>query len=100
MNESNHISSVRQMILDQMRALRGSTKEDLDGEIKRAKGMGDLAQVLVNSAKVEIDYLRATDQDRTPFLEVPVDSHVVHLEKASKEDQNGILSITRHRMAT
>lgn len=33
-------------------------------DIDRAKAISDVAQTLINSAKVEVDYLRATGQTR------------------------------------
>ncbi len=66
----NHISTVRQHLLDQMAALKNATGEDsVKLEISRAKGISDLAQVVVNSAKVEVEYLVATGQDRATFLQ-------------------------------
>lgn len=84
----NHISTVRQHLLDQMQALRSAKPEDVKQELERAKGISELAQVCVNTAKVEVDYLVATEQTSTPFLEVT----------AEGELPNGIASITRHRL--
>ena len=87
----NHISTVRQHLLDQMAALRtATTPEAVRVELDRAKGISDLAQVAVNTAKVEVDYLVATDQTGAPFLETPT---------AGADLPNGISSITRHRLA-
>ena len=50
----NHIDTVRQLLIDQMKSMRAAKAgDDLAEEIKRAKGLGELAQVLVNTAKVE-----------------------------------------------
>lgn len=37
--------------------------------LDRAKVIGEVAAVLVNSAKVEVDYLKVTRQRRGPFFE-------------------------------
>ena len=89
----NHISAVRQHLLDQMQALRSAaTPEAVKMELDRAKGVSELAQVAVNTAKVEVDYLIATEQTSTPFLEAPetfTDAQVLG---------KGITGITRHRL--
>lgn len=103
--ESNHISTVRAHMIDQLRALRAALPgEALDAEIRRAKGVSDVAQTIINSAKVEVDYLQATGQASTPFLEVLPD--VPYLEgPGNAEDTqrlagpgNGITSIVRHKL--
>ncbi len=103
--EVNHISTVRRHLLDQMRALRAAgDPEMIRREIDRSKGVAELAQAVVNTAKVEVDYLKATKQTRTPFLEVPPDGP--YLPDAGAAAQvtrlpapgNGITSITRHHL--
>ena len=69
--QTNHISTVRMHLLDQLAAIRGAKGDDVAIELERSKGVADIAQVIVNTAKVEVDYLRATNQTHTPFLEVP-----------------------------
>lgn len=108
--EVNHISTVRRHLLDQMRALRqASTPEDVEREISRSKGVSDLAQAVVNTAKVEVDYLKATGQTSTPFLEVPPDQPYLpdasgkqgagqHAVQQLAAPGNGINSITRHTL--
>jgi hypothetical protein len=73
MSTKPHIDQVRQHILDQMQSLRSAKGDDIERELKRAKGIGELAQVMVNTAKVEVDYIAATKQPSAPFLEAPVD---------------------------
>jgi hypothetical protein len=103
--DTNHISTVRKHLLDQMRALRNATTpEDMEREIGRSKGISELAQAVVNTAKVEVDYLKATGQTSTPFLEVPPDQLYIgagggtHDVTRLPAPGNGITSITRHRM--
>jgi hypothetical protein len=92
----NHISTVRQHLLDQMAALRAASgTEAIKQELDRAKGISELAQVAVNTAKVEVDYLVATDQTSTPFLEVPPDAKDITPPEGLP---NGISAITRHRL--
>lgn len=42
--------------------------------IEQAKTISDLSQVIVNSAKVEVDYLRATDSGQSAFIGVTEDA--------------------------
>ena len=98
--ESAHISQVRQMMLEQLRALRTAPiGEALAEELKRAKGVSELSQTIINSAKVEIEYLELTGQQKAGFLEEPPDATVAHLGNTPSLPANGISSITRHRLA-
>lgn len=77
---SPHIAEVRTLMLEQLRALRAAKPgTELEAEIARAKGMSEVTQTLINSAKVEVEYLALTDQDKSAFLEEPPDSSVAHL---------------------
>lgn len=97
MTTHNHIDSVRMHLLEQMAALRGAdTPEKLKAEVERAKAISELAQVAVNTAKVEVDYLIATEQTSAPFLEAPPDEP--YRAAPPEGPQNGITSITRHRL--
>lgn len=60
------MSTVRQHLLDTLADLR-SKESPMD--IARAKAVAEVAGVLVNSAKVEVDYLRVTQQRRGQFFE-------------------------------
>lgn len=91
----NHIDTVRQHLLDQMKALReADTPDAVKRELDKAKGLSELAQVAVNTAKVEVDYLVATEQTSAPFLEAPPDEPY----RVAASESNGIASITRHRL--
>lgn len=63
-----HISEMRQALMDTLRDLR-DRENPMD--IDRAKAVAHVASVLVDSAKAEIDYIRATGADRSDFLEPP-----------------------------
>ena len=88
----NHISTVRQHLLDQMAALRTASPDMVKVELERAKGVSELAQVAVNTAKVEVEYLVVTKQTSAPFLEPTAEQLLEVLP-------NGITSITRNRLA-
>lgn len=57
---------MRQHLLDTLADLRN---KESPMDIARAKAVAEVATVLVNSAKVEVDYLRATQQRRGQFFE-------------------------------
>lgn len=73
---SPHITQLRQQLLDTLADLRS---RDNPMEPDRARAIAQVAGVLVDTAKVEVDYLKVTGQDRAGFLEEPVDPAVAHL---------------------
>lgn len=52
----NKIEDLRNHLFDTLEALQDPDKPM---DIERAKAIADVAQVVINSAKVEVDYLRA-----------------------------------------
>lgn len=71
-----HISTVRRLMLEQLHALRNApTGDALESELKRSKAVSELSQTIINSAKVEVEYLAATKQDFSSFLEEPPEVH-------------------------
>lgn len=63
---TNNITTVRQHLLDTLADLRS---RDNPMEIDRARAVADVARVLVDSAKVEVDYLRATGANTADFFD-------------------------------
>lgn len=63
-----HINQLRQHLLDTLADLRN---RENPMEPDRARAVAQVASVLVDTAKVEVDYLKATGQDRAGFLEEP-----------------------------
>lgn len=53
---SNSIADLRAHLFDTIAALKAGTME-----VEKAKAIGDIAQVVINSAKVEVDFLRVRD---------------------------------------
>lgn len=92
---TNHISTVRQHLLDTLADLRN---KDNPMDIDRARAVADVASVIVNTAKVEVEYLKATNQTHTPFLEVPPDAGFRTITAEETPLPNGISSITQHRL--
>ena len=63
---SPHITQVRQSLLDTLTDLR-NRENPID--VDRARAVAQVASVLVDTARVEIDYIKATGADRSSFLD-------------------------------
>lgn len=64
---SKNIDDLRNHLFEALDRLNGAgaTNELIAGsEVERAKTICEVAQVLINSAKVEVEYLKATGQDK------------------------------------
>ena len=61
-----HITQVRQSLLDTLADLRN---RDNPMDVDRARAVAQVASVLVDTAKAEIDYIKVTGADRSDFLE-------------------------------
>jgi len=70
MSTSPHINQVREALLGALADLR-NRENPMD--IERAKAVAQVASVLVDTAKVENEYLKITGQDQSKFLETPPD---------------------------
>ena len=80
-----HITALRQHLLDTLADLRN---RDKPMEPDRARAVAQVASVLVDTARVEVDFLKVTGRDQSDFLMAP----------EVKGLPNGITSITRHRL--
>lgn len=63
-----HINDLREHL---MQTLAGLRDRENPMEPDRARAVAQVATVLVDTAKVEIDYIKATGADRSDFLETP-----------------------------
>ena len=54
----NKLSDLRDHLFTQLEAVREATDENLAKEVSRAQSVSDISRVLIESAKVEIDYYR------------------------------------------
>lgn len=66
-----HIDKVRSMLLDTLADLRN---RDQPMEVDRARAVAQVASVLVDTARVEVEYLKATGSDVSAFLAAPPDA--------------------------
>lgn len=99
------IADLRSMRVDTLEALKNK-EEPL--EIERALAIKDVAQVIVNSAKVEVDHMRIAgglgsgflappSQTRPPLIGEQVTEPTGHGSKTITQLGNGA-TVTRHRM--
>ena len=64
----NGITDLRNHLFAALEALQD---EDKPMDIDRAKAISDVAQTIINSAKVEVDYMKATGRpSATGFIEI------------------------------
>lgn len=54
---ANNITELRGHLFETIAALKN---KDTPMDIERAKAISDVAQVIINSAKAEVDYIKAT----------------------------------------
>lgn len=95
-----HINQLRKHLMDTLADLRN---RDNPMEPDRARAVAQVASVLVDTAKVEVDYLKATGQTSTTFLEQPADASVAQLgaEAPSGYSQGKVQrlpGVTKHRL--
>lgn len=97
-DEAIHINSVRTIMLEQLRALRAAPAgEALAQELKRSKGVSELSQTFIDSARVEVEYQKAICGDgEVPVLSPPGGSQPA-LEGAPSA-HNPFGQTTVHRM--
>jgi len=67
-DSTNHISTLRAELLGTLRDLRN---RDQPMEPDRARAIATVAGVLVDSARAEVEYIKATGADGSTFLEQP-----------------------------
>lgn len=71
-----HISDLRAILMEQLRAVRTASPKELGRELRRAKGVSELAQVVVNTARAEVAYIEAVrGASDSPFLQAPDEEH-------------------------
>lgn len=90
----SHINDLRGHLMATLASLRD---RDNPMEPDRARAIGQVASVLIDSARVEVDYIKATNGDRSDFLEPPgaAGPRLVHSEPTA---HNPFPRVTQHRM--
>ncbi|UXL05295.1 hypothetical protein [Achromobacter xylosoxidans] len=80
---SKNISDLRDAMFDTIQALK-------EGKItiEQAKAMSEIGQVIINSAKVEVDYIRANNGGESSFIDAIGNDNL----------PPGVTGVTRHRL--
>lgn len=86
-----HINELRDHLMQTLAALRD---RDNPMEPDRARAVAQVASVLVDTAKVEVDYIKATGADRSGFLEEPTTAPQIDGPTAN----NPFPTVVRHRL--
>lgn len=81
---SRNISDLREAMFDTLAELKAGKIT-----VEQAKAISDVGQVIINSAKVEVDYIRANNGGETPFLKSAGDDNL----------PPGVVAVRRHRLA-
>ncbi len=82
MTKAQDLNALRAVLFETLQAVKAG-----EIELDKARAVNDIGKTLLYSAKVEVDYLRATGQGSSQFLEAPG----VPLPA-------GITSVRRHRL--
>ena len=90
--QSNTIKELREHLFD---ALRGLKDGSINIEI--AEAMSTVSQTIINSAKMEVDYMKATGNTSLALTFVDV-QETDPVERIVQDLPNGITSIVRHRI--
>jgi hypothetical protein len=97
MNDPNTIETLRAHLFN---ALEGVKQGTLD--LERARAVNELAKTIVDTARVEVDYLKAIDGDQSTFMEgatgPALPDHSTTTTTNPAQLPNGISSITRHTL--
>jgi hypothetical protein len=83
--------------LDDLRTALFATLEGVKAgtlDLDKARAVNEVAKTLVETAKVEVDYLRVTGGGESTFIDTAVGS-----DNLPGGLPNGITGITRHRLA-
>ena len=88
----NNIDGLREVLFAQLRELRAASgADDVRAAVVKAKAVSELSQTIIDSARVQVDYLRATGGDSTaPFFDALPNSGQLPA---------GITGIRQHRIA-
>jgi hypothetical protein len=56
----NKITDLRNHLFEQIEKIKDCTPEELKDELEKGKAITELARVIVDSAKAEVDYIKVT----------------------------------------
>lgn len=87
------IDDLRQRLFDAIDGVKAGTTT-----VEQGKTIGDLAQVIVNTAKVEIDYARVANREHQTAFIPPKNAGGTERITTPSALPNGITAITRHTL--
>ncbi len=90
---NNTIDALREELFGTLRALRN--KED-PMDIERSKAVVNVAEAIIDSAKVEVDYMRVTGADGTGFISAHTSPKP--LPPADGITPPGLVNTVRHQL--
>ncbi|MFN3376350.1 MAG: hypothetical protein ACK40S_07350 [Burkholderiaceae bacterium] len=98
---SAHINELREHLMQTLASLRD---RENPMEPDRARAVAQVAGVLVDTARVEVDYLKATGKEDSTFLRGQQVEQIQQIQVADGVSAHnpfpaGIVGITRHRLA-
>lgn len=85
---SKNISDLRETLFATLEAVK-SGQLDLD----KARAVNEIAKTIVDTAKVEVDYLRTAGGGESSFIDAAIGN-----DNLPEGLPNGITAITRHRL--
>jgi len=86
----NTIDQLREHLFETLKALRDPVNPM---DVARAKTIADVAQVVINSAKVEVEHMKVLPGSGTGFIPEAIKT------EGNKTLPSGITGVTRHRIA-
>lgn len=103
--DTPHITKLRSSLMDTLQRLgqlgrdgKPLDLEQLKGEVQLANAMKGVADTLVDTARVEVDYIKATGADRSDFLEPQSTTPQLPPPSGQPTAHNPFPITTRHRM--
>lgn len=85
---SKTISDLRETLFATLEGIKNGTLD-----IEKARAVNDVAKTIVDTAKVEVDYLRTTGGGESTFIETAIGA-----DNLPPGLPNGITGVTRHRL--
>lgn len=82
---SKNLSDLREALFDALQKVKDGSLD-----IDKARAINEIGKTLVDTAKVEVDYLRSTDGGESSFIDTAV---------GESNLPAGITGVTRHRIS-
>lgn len=84
MNTTRNISDLRETLFQTLEAVKNG-----EIDLEKAKAVNEVAKTIVDTAKVEVDYLRVTGGGESSFVDTAAGANNL---------PPGVTGITRHRL--